>query len=182
MSPEEKSSRFTEFFKKEYGKLLKYVHHLIDDAADRDAEDVIQDVIINLFDKSDLTIPIDNLSAYIYKSLKNRVVDLFRKKSLSAVNSDSININSLSLGHIFNKMDKDPFTELEKEELYEELYRSIDSLDEGEKALIIATEFEHFTFRSLSEAWGIPIGTLLTRKTRAIKKIKKRLKLLKIEI
>ena len=135
MNAEIKTIKFIGFFQNEYGKLLNYVHRLIDDAADQDAEDIIQDVMVNIFNKADLTIPIDNLSAYIYKSLKNRVVDLFRKKSLRAINSDSTNTDNLSLGHVFNKIDKDPFTELEKEELYEELYQSIDSLYEEEKAL-----------------------------------------------
>jgi len=181
MSPEERKRRFTEFFKRDYKKLLQYVHRLIDDTADRDAEDIIQDVMLNLYDKSDLTIPIDNLSAYIYKSLKNRVVDLFRKRELKVINSDSIDTENLSLDYIFDKIDNDPFTELEKQELYDVLYRSIDSLDENEKHLIIATEFDHISFRSLSEAWGIPIGTLLSRKTRAINKIKNSLKQRKIE-
>jgi RNA polymerase sigma factor (sigma-70 family) len=181
MSPEERKRRFTEFFKRDYIKLLKYVHRLIDDTADRDAEDIIQDVMLNLFDKSDLTIPIDNLSAYIYKSLKNRVVDLFRKKELKVINSDSIDTENLSLDYIFDKIDKNPSTKLEKQELYDVLYRSIDSLDDNEKHLIIATEFDQITFRSLSEAWEIPIGTLLSRKNRALNKIKNNLKHLGIE-
>lgn len=181
MSPEERKRRFLEFFKRDYQKFLKYVHRLIDDSADRDAEDIIQDVMLNLFDKSDLTIPIDNLSAYIYKALKNRVVDLFRKKKLKVIKSDSLDTENLSLDYIFDKIEKNPYTELEKQELHEVLYKSIDSLDENEKHLIIATEFDQMTFRSLSEAWGIPIGTLLSRKNRAINKIKNNLKHLKIE-
>jgi RNA polymerase sigma factor (sigma-70 family) len=181
MSPEERKRRFTEFFKRDYKRLLKFVHRLIDDAADRNADDIIQDVMLNLFDKSDLTVPIENLSAYIYKSLKNRIVDLFRKRELDVINSESIDMENLSLEYIFNKIDNNPSTELEKQELYDILYRSIESLDENERHLIIATEFDHIPFRSLSEAWGIPIGTLLSRKTRAIKKIKSNFKQLTIE-
>jgi DNA-directed RNA polymerase specialized sigma24 family protein len=31
------------------------------------------------------------------------------------------------------------------------------------------------SFRQLSEEWGVPVGTLLARKSRALKKIKKML-------
>ena len=63
MNAEMKTIKFIGFFQNEYGKLLNYVHRLIDDAADQDAEDIIQDVMVNIFNKADLTIPIENLSA-----------------------------------------------------------------------------------------------------------------------
>jgi len=37
---------------------------------------------------------------------------------------------------------------------------------------VIATEFDGRSFRELSEAWEIPIGTLLARKSRALRKVK----------
>ena len=59
---------------------IGYVRRLIDDAAERDGEDIVEDVIVNLFDKADITSPIDNLTAYVYRSLRNRIIDYLRKK------------------------------------------------------------------------------------------------------
>lgn len=172
MSPEERKKKFTELIRKDYAKLRNYVHLLIEDTADRDAEDIIQDVMLHIFDRADLTVPFHNLSAYVYKSLKNRVIDLFRKRELRTVDIENINAGNLSLEPIFDQIETNPATEFEKQELYEILYRCIDSLDENDKHLVMATEFDRITFRDLSEAWEIPVGTLLSRKSRAINKIK----------
>jgi RNA polymerase sigma factor (sigma-70 family) len=157
-------NKIAEFFRTEYRKLVRYVQRLIDDTAERDAEDIVQDVILNILDGIDVGRPIENLSAYIYQSLRNRVVDLFRKRK------DTVSLSDLVLSSEDNTI-----YEVEKKELHEEIFRALDSLNEKERAVVVATEFDGRPFRELSEDWGIPIGTLLARKSRALKKIKQRL-------
>ena len=182
MSGEKSKKKLSEFFHNEYEKLVNYVHRLINDTAERDAEDIIQDAMTNLFDKSDITLPIENLSAYIYKSIRNRIIDLFRReKKYQALNDNTTNLENISLSQIFHKGDDNPRSALEKQEIHSLLFDAIESLNEKERALIIATEFDQRSFRNLSQEWGIPMGTLLTRKSRAIQKIKNKFQELKIE-
>jgi RNA polymerase sigma-70 factor (ECF subfamily) len=137
---------------------------MIDDAADRDAEDIVQDVMLGLFDKADITLPIENLSAYIYRALRNRVTDMFRRKRDLA-----------SLAELVHESVEDAADALENKELKESVVRAIDNLNDEQRAVVIATEFEDRSFRELSEEWEIPIGTLLARKSRALQKIKSEL-------
>jgi RNA polymerase sigma factor (sigma-70 family) len=175
MRAEPRKIRITEFFKSEYHKLLNYVHRFIEDTADRNAEDIIQDVMINLFSKSDITIPIENLSAYIYKSLKNRVIDHLRKRNKTGtLDINLMDMEEYSLTHWLQNKEEHPGFALERQELYEKLFTFINSLNEKERTVLIATEMDERTFQSLSREWGIPVGTLLARKSRAIKKIKHR--------
>ncbi len=169
-----RKKRLSDFFSREYGRLLGFVRRWIDDAADRDAEDIVQDVMLNIFDRADPFIPIENLTAYVYRALKNRIVDLFRKgKAHAPVENGSL--ESLSLAEVMAAARCDAAAELEREELRLLLYGALESLDEKDRAIIIATEFEGRSFRNLSEEWAVPMGTLLTRKSRALQKIKKRL-------
>jgi len=156
--------KITEFFRTEYKRLVRYVRHLIDDAAERDAEDIVQDVMLNIFNKADFTIPIENLSAYIYQSLRNRVIDVLRKKK-----------DVTSLSDLIQDKHYDTAREIEKKEIREYVFQAIDSLNAKQRAVIIATEFEGHSFRELSQQWQIPIGTLLARKSRALQKIRQRL-------
>ncbi|MBD3243180.1 MAG: RNA polymerase subunit sigma-24, partial [Chitinivibrionales bacterium] len=78
MSPEMRRSRVADFFTTEYNRLVGYVRTLIDDAAEQDAEDFVQDVAVKLLSLADITAPIENLSAYVYRALRNRVIDAFR--------------------------------------------------------------------------------------------------------
>jgi len=173
MNVNARKARLSEFFRKEYGKLVAYTRRLIDDTADRDAEDIVQDVFIGFFDKADITVPINHLSAYIYRSLKNKVIDLFRKKELPLQTRDwEEHIDDLSLSRWAQGKEGEPLTLLEERENYHRLFTAIQALDEAEKAVLIATEFEGRTYRSLAEEWTLPLGTHLARKHRAIKKIK----------
>src|SRR5512136_1838177 len=69
-----------DFLKKERSRLVRYVRSLIDDAADREGEDIVQDVVLGLFEKADISAPVENLAAYVYQSLRNRVIDAMRRR------------------------------------------------------------------------------------------------------
>jgi len=157
-------ARINEFFRTEYSRLVRFVRRLIDDAADRDAEDIVQDVMLGLFDKADITVPIENLSAYIYRALRNRVTDMFRRKR-----------DVESLAELVHESVEDASDALEQKEVRELVIRAIENLSDEQRAVVIATEFEDRSFRELSEEWKIPIGTLLARKSRALQKIKSEL-------
>lgn len=172
-----RKKRLSEFFLAEYEKLVRYVRRLVDDTADRDAEDIVQDVIVNLFDKADVTIPIENLAAYVYRSLKNKIVDIFRnreKKHHISLDDDVFNgtDGGISLAELIQDARSHTASEEEKKELYAHLYDAIESLGDKEKAVVLATEFQGASFGELSQQWGVPIGTLLARKSRAMRKIK----------
>jgi len=157
-------SKITDFFNREYKRLVRFVRYLIVDEAERDAEDIVQDVMLNIFNKTDIIEPIENLSAYIYQSLRNRVKDLLRKKK-----------DMTSLSELIHDVRYDTVHEFEKKEIQEQIFRAIDSLSDEQRAVIIATEFEGRSFRELAEEWQIPIGTLLARKSRALEKMRHRL-------
>jgi RNA polymerase sigma-70 factor (ECF subfamily) len=157
-------SKLTDFFRRERLRLVRYVRSLIEDAGDRDAEDIVQDVMLSIFDKADVTIPIENLAAYVYQSLRNKVVDIFRKKK-----------DVMSLEEVIYEAGSDPARTVEKKELIEHVFNAMDLLPPEQRAIMIATEFEGRSYRELSEEWNVPMGTLLARKSRALNKIKQEL-------
>lgn len=157
-------NRLVEFLRRERDALVGYVRRRIDDAADQDAEDIVQDVIVNLFDRADPTVPVQNLAAYIYRALRNGIIDRFRKRREMVALSDAVLASR-----------EDPLQEAEKREMLDLVFEAMDELSAGEKAIILATEFEGRPFKELAEEWDVPLGTLLARKSRALDKIRKRL-------
>jgi len=153
--------RLNEFFRSEYHRLVRFVRSRIDETADRDAEDIVQDVMLNLFDKADMGAPIENLTAYIYQALRNRITDAYRRRR-----------DPGTLAELVRGASEDAADMLERKRLREDIYRAVDSLSEDQRAIVIATEFEGRGFRELSEEWGVPIGTLLARKSRALRRIR----------
>jgi RNA polymerase sigma factor (sigma-70 family) len=178
MDKESRKTKLAEFIKIERLKLIRYVQRLIDDASDRDGEDIVQDVLLSIFNMADVSIPIENLAAYIYRSLRNRVVDILKKKKYETVSYDEIySDNNSSLGNILHDRRYNTALEIEKKDTSDYIFSVIDSLENDYKEIIYLTEFEGKSFKEISDEFDIPIGTLLSRKSRAITKIKEKLNL-----
>lgn len=174
MSPE-KYSIIGDYFSTNQSRMTSFVRSLISDTADRDSEDIVQDVMVSILDSADITIPLNNLAAYIFSALRNRVIDIFRKKENTiSIDASIYNEDGVSLKDLIGDIRYEASTEVQKQEIYDDLYRLIDSLNEDERVLIIMTEFEGRSFREISENLSIPIGTLLSRKKRALEKIKRK--------
>ncbi len=148
----------------------------LDDSADRDAEDVVQDVLAGMFEREDTAEPIADVSAYVYRALHNRVVDAYRAKrrtvSMDAEEGPPI---GGSLHDVLGDMRYEAAAEAEKEDLRGRLFAAIDALTEEQRAVVVATELEGRSYRELAEEWDEPIGTLLARKHRGVRALRKAL-------
>lgn len=164
MSAETQKKRIASFIATEWTRLVGYVRAWIADTADRDAEDVVQDVIERLFEKADVTEPVADLSAYLYRSLRNKVIDLYRKPKRAA-----------ELPEDLSDVRFEASEEMDREETREALFEAIDELPPAQREVLVATELEGRSFKELAEEWETPIGTLLARKHRAIRALKETL-------
>ena len=172
--PKKNRGAITSFYQKNYRSIVRYVRSLIADSASRDGEDIVQDVVFNLLEKADVVAPITNLSAYIYRSLRNRIIDELRRPEEDSVSleAEAFPDSDISLADVLPDSRDNPMEALERAELHERVYAAMNALSPEQRNVIIATEFEERSFRELSEAWNIPVGTLLARKARGIKAIR----------
>jgi RNA polymerase sigma factor (sigma-70 family) len=164
VSAETQKKRIAGFIATEWSRLVGYVRAWISDAADRDAEDVVQDVIERVFEKADVSEPIADLSAYLYRSLRNRIIDLYRKPKRETELAEEV----ADLRTDFEEA-------LDREEATDAMFEAIDDLPEAQREVLVATEMEGRSFKELAEEWNIPIGTLLARKHRAIQALRETL-------
>ena len=164
MSAETQKKRIAGFIAAEWTRLVGFVRAWIADSAERDAEDVVQDVIENLFEKADVTAPIADLSAYLYRSLRNRVIDLYRTPKRAA-----------ELPEELSDLRYEASEELDREETRETLFAAIDELPPAQREVLVATELEGRSFKELAAEWNTPIGTLLARKHRAVRALRETL-------
>ena len=164
MSADTQKKRIADFLAAEWGRLVGYVRSWIDDTADRDAEDIVQDVFASVFENADVTAPIADLSAYVYRSLRNRIVDVYRKpRRTTALNEPVLDSRYEASAQAEHREDR------------ERLFDAIDALVPAQREVLVATELEGRSFRELSEEWDVPIGTLLARKHRAVHALRKTL-------
>jgi RNA polymerase sigma factor (sigma-70 family) len=176
MSKQNGKISISEFLTTERKRLVRYVRHRIDDTAERDGEDIVQDVALNLFNRADVLMPIETLSAYIYQSLRNRVTDYLRqRKNAISLDASVDEYGESSLIQQLSETISDVEIEVTRAELRRSIVSAIECLPGEQKAVVIETEFNGRSFRDLSREWGIPMGTLLARKSRAMAKIRESL-------
>ena len=157
MSAEAQKKRIAGFIAAEWGRLVSFVRGWISDAADRDAEDVVQDVLERMFVTVDDAEPVADLSAYFYRALRNRVIDLYRKPKRMAELSEEI-----------ADIRYDVEEAVGRDEATEAMFDAIEELPQAQREVLLATELEGRSFKELAVEWNVPIGTLLARKSRAV--------------
>jgi len=171
---QEKNTGFLQFISEEKNKFYAYIRGKIRGIFQMDVEDIIGDVILNIFVKSDITIYVENFNAYIYKSINNKIID-YQRKSHNLASLESFIEEDIMLMEMIPDHRSNVENEMKRKEMRIRLYQAIDSLEPKQRAVWIATEIEGCSFRELSDLWDEPIGTLLSRKSRAAKVLQKKL-------
>jgi len=160
--------------KKEYRKLLRYTRRQLGEIKSIDAEDILHEVAFNVYSKIDIDSVVENVAAYLFRSIKNKVTDIFRKptKMVSLQSFEGVDGSKMFLESIKN--DDQLIDEIiEKEELINQLHQALQTLPPEYREILVATDFEGKTIKELSEEWDIPLGTLLSRRHRALSRLQK---------
>lgn len=173
MSAEIQKKRIGEFLAAEWTRLVRFVRARIADDADADAEDIVQEVLAGIFERADVTGPIVDLAAYVYRSLANRVVDSLRARRPRTPHAPAARLTA-ALSEALPDARYEASALAERHEASERLFDAIDGLP-AQKAVLMATELEGASYRELADAWDEPIGTLLARKHRALRALRKKL-------
>jgi RNA polymerase sigma factor (sigma-70 family) len=161
------------FLAAERGALIAYVRRLIDDVAERDGEDIVQDVALSLFDRADITIPIENAAAYVYQALRNKVIDYLRKgRKTISLDEGWAEDEEITLMGFLTDPKGDGINEINRMEAHENLRDVLAVLSDEERYVITATELNGDTFQELADRSGVSLGTLLARKSRALHKLR----------
>lgn len=174
MSEPSNRNKLSSFFGNEYDRLTSFVHSRISDSAEKDAEDIIQDVALKLFSRADNYSPINNVAGFVYNSIKNKIIDSLRTNKENKKSNldderepDLVGFMELFYGEADNSY---------SEEMKSALIKAITELKPDYKEIIIAIDFEAYTYKEWSLKTGTPEGTLMSRRHRALSILNKKLK------
>lgn len=172
MSETENKAKLNDFFSQEYDRLKSFVYSKIDDGAEKDAEDIIQDVALKLFSRADSTSPINNVAGLVYRAIRNKIIDALRTRKQNNVPlHDQNESRLLGFMELFYDDSEDEFSE----KMRDELIQAIKQLKPHYQHIIIAIDFEGYSYRELAEESDIPEGTLMSRRHRALSLLKTKL-------
>lgn len=154
--------------------LKSYVGSRIKASVEKDPEDIIQDVAYNLFAGADGYGPISNVAGFVYRSIKNKLIDGIRKKKTSTdetIESDTMEAKWIEFAELMYEH-SEPYSD----KTLESLKAAMAKLSPMDREIILAVDIEDYTFREISEETGTPEGTLMSRRHRALSKLNKTIK------
>ena len=169
--------RIADVVAREQSRLRNFIRRRV---ADRnDAEDILQDVFYRLVEANRLLMPIDHVTGWLFRVARNRITDLFRKKTeerfadRAVVGEDD---ELLRFEDLLPSLDAGPDALYARQALFDELEAAIDELPDDQRDVFIGHELEGRSFKEMSAETGISINTLLSRKRYAVLRLRERLR------
>lgn len=150
---------FNEIYNRYWQRLYVFALSKLDD--EENAEEVIQNVFIDLWQKRK-TDQIENLSAYLYRAVKNKCIDQIRQRLVRGRHEEIV---------LQTRNEEDPSTEelLAFQELKAVLNMAMNSLPEKTREIFRLSRMEYLSVREVSVALSIPERTVEYHLAQALK-------------
>ena len=176
--PAEQDRRISETFERERPRLRRFIRQRLED--ENDTDDVLQDVFLELVEAYRVFQPFEQVSAWLFRVARNRIIDLFRKKKPVPLGDLSSSLAEdeelLALEDLLPSPEAGPEAVFARLMLEEELEAALDELPIEQREAFVAHELEGISFKELSATTGVGVNTLLTRKRKAVLHLRQRLK------
>ncbi|WP_448207374.1 sigma-70 family RNA polymerase sigma factor [Azospirillum sp. sgz302134] len=143
--------------------LRRYARALLRNRAD--AEDLVQEALTRAVARADTFKAGTNLRAWLFTILHNVHVNQVRSK---AARPDEVDVDSVE-----SKLVSQPRQE-ERVEL-REMMRALDELPEEQRKVLLLVALEGLKYEEVAEMLGVPIGTVMSRLSRAREAVRAKL-------
>jgi len=172
----EEDQRISEVVRRERSRLLSFIRRRVPDA--RDAEDILQEVFYELVEANRLLMPIGHVTGWLFRVARNRITDLFRRKTPERFSDTAVADEDgelLRLEELLPSPDAGPEALYVRSLLLDELELAIGELPREQRAVFVAHELEGRSFKAMAAETGVSVNTLLSRKRYAVLQLRERL-------
>ena len=143
------------------------------------AEDILQEVFVELIEAYRLLKPIEQVSGWLFRVAKNRIIDRFRGRRLESLSQDRYGEDddvAVSLEDLLPSPDSGPEAAYARSVLLDEVDEALREMPEEQRSVFIAHEWEGYSFKELAAETGVSVNTLLSRKRYAVLHLRRRLR------
>jgi RNA polymerase sigma factor (sigma-70 family) len=173
----EQDQRISDAVSREQSRLRNFIRRRVPDPGD--AEDILQDVFYELVEAYRMMKPVEQVTAWLFRVARNRITDLFRKKTREALRNEPPRIaedgEELLLEELLPSRDAGPDAAYARSVLLQELDEALDELPPEQREVFVAHELMGYSFKELAEQTGLSVNTLLSRKHYAVLLLRERL-------
>src|SRR5688572_6621492 len=168
--------RIADIVERERTRLRNFVRRRVPQADD--VEDIVQDVFFELVEANRRLMPIDHVTAWMFRVARNRIIDLFRRNQPERFSDAEIVTaegERLRMEDLLASGALGPDGEHARRFLIAEFERALEELPDEQRAVFVAHEIEGVSFKQQAAASGVNVNTLLARKRYAVLRLRQRL-------
>ncbi|KAE8760525.1 MULTISPECIES: RNA polymerase sigma factor [Paraburkholderia] len=171
----ERDTDITATVLRERTKLGNFIRRRVHDQGD--AEDILQDVFHEFVQAYRLPAPIEQVSAWLFRVARNRIIDRFRKRREQPLADmvDAADDVEYRLDLALPATDAGPEALYARSVLLEALQDALNELPADQRDVFVAHELEGRSFKELASESGVGVNTLLARKRYAVLHLRVRL-------
>ncbi|WP_343584626.1 sigma-70 family RNA polymerase sigma factor [Herbaspirillum sp.] len=175
----DKDSEITATVLRERTRLGGFIRRRVADAGE--AEDILQDVFHEFVQAYRLPEPIEQVSAWLFRVARNRIIDRFRKKKEETLPDpgDAEDFEAAEGAWQLNLAlpagSDGPEAAYARSVLLETLQQALDELPDNQREVFVAHELDGISFKEMAAASGTSLNTLLARKRYAVLHLRERL-------
>ncbi|HEX4021763.1 MAG TPA: sigma-70 family RNA polymerase sigma factor [Acidobacteriaceae bacterium] len=173
---DEQDQLISEAMARDEPRLRNFIRKRVADS--EDAEDILQEVFYELIETYRMMKPVEQVTAWMFRVARNRIIDLFRKKKPESF-SDPIAAaedgDELLLEDLLPSADAGPEAAYARNVLLDALDEALEELPREQSEVFIAHELMGRSFKELAEETGLTVNTLLSRKRYAVLHLRRRL-------
>lgn len=173
----QQDKRISDAVRKDYPGLRAFIRKRVADQSD--AEDILQEVFFELVEAYRLMKPVEQVTAWLFRVARNRITDLFRRRTREAQVTEPAKFNDqgeeLLLDELLPSPEAGPDATYARGVMVEALDDALEELPAEQREVFIAHELMGYSFKELAEQSGTSVNTLLSRKHYAVLHLRKRL-------
>ena len=171
----ERDNDITATVLRERTKLGNFIRRRVHDQSE--AEDILQDVFHEFVQAYRLPAPIEQVSAWLFRVARNRIIDRFRKRREQPLTDmvEDADDAEYRLDLALPATDAGPEAVYARSVLLEALQDALNELPTDQRDVFVAHELEGHSFKELASESGVGVNTLLARKRYAVLHLRVRL-------
>jgi RNA polymerase sigma factor (sigma-70 family) len=173
----EQDRQISDAVARERSRLRNFIRRRVPDP--RDADDILQDVFFELVQANRLLMPIDHVTGWLFRVARNRIADLFRRKTPGRFSDSPARDDEddpPTLEELLPSPDAGPDALFARQVLLDELELALAELPAEQRAVFVAHELEGRSFKDIAAETGVKVNTLLSRKRYAVLHLRERLR------
>ena len=150
-----------------YHRLLLYAKSYLED--DDEAEDVVQELFVHLYEKRKEVLIYSSLSSYFFRSVHNKCIQILRHKKVKAGYEEKHRIKIREAEILYNKSDNFAFSEQQLEEISRIFLRKNNMLPEKTREIFRLSREQLKTNKEIAGLLNIQVKTVEYHITKALK-------------